>query len=157
MIGSDVVGSTGVWKEAARAAASQPIGPDGGAAGDVGHDEAAGVEVQGDGEAEANPGGEVNPGCAPANTAAGGRASEPDPWNGHMEMRPDHGWWKTGPRRTLLGSRRRSVATGTTASAAPENRHRHRVHHGDDGFHRPRLYHLGTRRPRLAQVDGLGW
>jgi hypothetical protein len=56
----------------------------------VGHDEAAGVEVQGDGEAKANPG------CAPANMAAGGRASEPGPWNGHMEMRPDHGWWKVG-------------------------------------------------------------
>ena len=61
--------------------------PDGGVAGGVVHDEAAGVEVQGDGEAE------VNPGCAPANMAAGGRASEPGPWNGHMEMRPDHGWW----------------------------------------------------------------
>ena len=76
----------GVGKAAARAAASQLTGPDGGAAGGVGHDEAAGVEVQGDGEAE------VNPGCAPANMAAGGRASEPGPWNGHMEMRPDHRW-----------------------------------------------------------------
>jgi hypothetical protein len=56
----------GVWKAAARAAASQLTGPDGGAAGGVGHDEAAGVEVQGDGEAKANPDGEVNPGCAPA-------------------------------------------------------------------------------------------
>jgi hypothetical protein len=56
----------GVWK-AARAVASQPTSPDGGVAGGVGHDEAAGVEVQGDGEA--NPGGEVNPGCAPANMA----------------------------------------------------------------------------------------
>ena len=81
----------GVWK-AARAAASQPISPDDGAA----DDEAAGVEVQGDGEAKANPAGEVNPDCAPANMAAGGRASEPGPWNGHMEMRPDHGWWKDG-------------------------------------------------------------
>jgi hypothetical protein len=61
----------GVSKAAARAAASQPIGPDDGAAGDVGHSEAAGVEVQGDGEAKANPGGEVNPGCTPANMAAG--------------------------------------------------------------------------------------
>jgi hypothetical protein len=41
----------------------------------MGHDEAAGIEVQGDGEAKANPGGEMNPGCAPANMAAGGRAS----------------------------------------------------------------------------------
>jgi hypothetical protein len=109
----------GVWK-AARAAASQPTSPDGGVAGGVVHDEAAGVEVQGDGEAKANPGcapanmavggraseleaagvelqgdgeAKANPGCAPANMAAGGRASEPGPWNGHMEMRPDHGWW----------------------------------------------------------------
>jgi hypothetical protein len=81
----------GVWK-AARAAASQPISSDGGVAGDVGHDETAGVEGQGDGEARANPGGEVNPGCAPANMTVGGRASEPGPWNDHMEMRPDHGW-----------------------------------------------------------------
>jgi hypothetical protein len=44
----------GVWK-AARAAASQPTSPDGGVAGVVGHDEAAGVEVQGDGEAKATP------------------------------------------------------------------------------------------------------
>jgi hypothetical protein len=84
----------GVWK-AARAAASQPTSPDGGAADGVGHDEAAG-EVQGAGEAKANPDDEVNPGCAPANMAAGGRASEPGPWNSHMEMRPDHGWWKVG-------------------------------------------------------------
>jgi hypothetical protein len=84
----------GVWK-AARAAASQPTSPDGGADDGVGHDEAAG-EVQGDEEAKANPGGEVNPGCAPANMAAGGRASESGPYNGHMEMRPDHGWWKVG-------------------------------------------------------------
>jgi hypothetical protein len=67
----------GVWK-AARAAASQPTSPDGGAAGGVGHDEATG-KVQGDGEAKANPDGEVNPGCAPANMAAGGRALEPGP------------------------------------------------------------------------------
>jgi hypothetical protein len=85
----------GVWK-AAKAAASQPTSPDDGADGGVGHDEAVGVEVQGDGEAKANPGGEVNLGCAPANRAAGGRASEPGPWNGHMEMRPDHGLWKVG-------------------------------------------------------------
>jgi hypothetical protein len=64
----------GVWK-VARAAASQPTSPDDGAADGVGDDEAAGVEVQGDGEAKANPGDEVNPGCAPANTATGGRAS----------------------------------------------------------------------------------
>jgi hypothetical protein len=58
-VGSGVVGSTGVrstrdpiggarvgvWK-AARAAASQPTSPDGGAADSVGHEEAAGVEVQ---------------------------------------------------------------------------------------------------------------
>ena len=81
----------GVWK-AARAAASQPISPDGGVAGDVGHDETSSVEGQGNREAKANPGGEVNPGCAPANMTVGGRASEPGPWNGHMEMRPDHGW-----------------------------------------------------------------
>jgi hypothetical protein len=62
----------GVWK-AARAAASQPTSPDGGVAGDMGHDEAAGVEVQGDGEAKANAGGEVNPGCAPANMAVAAR------------------------------------------------------------------------------------
>jgi hypothetical protein len=62
----------GVWK-VARAAASQPISPDGGVAGGVGHDEAADVEVQGDGEAKANPG------CAPANMAAGGQALEPGP------------------------------------------------------------------------------
>jgi hypothetical protein len=85
----------GVWK-AARAAASQPTSPDGGAPGGVGHDEEAGVEAQGDGEAKADPGGEVNPGFTPANMVAGGRASEPGPWNGHMEMRPDHGWWKVG-------------------------------------------------------------
>ena len=64
----------GVWKAAARAAASQPIGLDDGAASNVGHGEAAGVEVQGDGEAKANPGSEVNPDCAPANKAAGGRS-----------------------------------------------------------------------------------
>jgi hypothetical protein len=75
----------GVWK-AARAAASQPISPDDGVAGDVGHDKTAGVEGQGDGEVRANPG------CAPANRTVGGRASESGPWNGHMEMRPDHGW-----------------------------------------------------------------
>jgi hypothetical protein len=79
----------GVWK-AARAVASQPTSPDGGAVGGVGHEEAAGAEVQGDREAKANPG------CTPANKAARGRASEPGPWNGHMEMRPDHGWWKVG-------------------------------------------------------------
>jgi hypothetical protein len=62
----------GVWK-AARAAASQPTSPNGGPADGVGHDEAAGIEVQGDGEAKANPD------CAPANMAAGGRASEPGP------------------------------------------------------------------------------
>jgi hypothetical protein len=83
----------GVWK-AARAAASQPTSPDGGAAGGGDHDEAAGPEVQGDREAKANPGGEVNLGCTQANMAAGGRASEPGPWNGHMETHPDHGWWK---------------------------------------------------------------
>jgi hypothetical protein len=54
----------------------------------------AGVEVHDDEEAKENPGGEVNPGCAPANMTARGRASEPGPWNDHMEMCPDHGWWK---------------------------------------------------------------
>jgi hypothetical protein len=80
-----------VWKTA-RAVVSQPASPDGGAASGVGHDEAAGIEVQGDGEAKVNPGGEVNPGCAAANMATGGRASEPGPWNDHMEMCPDHEW-----------------------------------------------------------------
>jgi hypothetical protein len=84
----------GVWK-AARAAVSQPTSPDGGADVGVGHDEAAG-DVQGDEEAKPNPAGEVNPSCAAANMAAGGRASEPGPWNGHMEMRSDHGWRKVG-------------------------------------------------------------
>jgi hypothetical protein len=69
----------GVGKAAARAAASQPTCPDGGAADDVGHGEAAGVKVQGDGGAKPNPDDEVNPGCAPANMAAEGRALEPDP------------------------------------------------------------------------------
>jgi hypothetical protein len=44
----------GVWK-AARAAASQPTTPDGGADGGVGHNKAASIEVQGDEEAKANP------------------------------------------------------------------------------------------------------
>jgi hypothetical protein len=80
----------GVWK-AASAVASQPTSPDGGVVGGVGHEEAAA-----DGEATAKLGGEVNPGYAPANRATGGRASETGPWNGHMEMCPDHGWWKVG-------------------------------------------------------------
>jgi hypothetical protein len=147
----------GVWKAAARAAASQPIGPDDGAAGDVGHSEAAGVEVQGDGEAKANPGGEVNPGCTPANMAAGRRASEPDPWNGHMEMRPDHGWWKVGQGAPCWGPGGRASPRAPLPVPPPGNRHRPRVHHGGDGFHRPRLYHLGPRRPHSAQVDGSGW
>jgi hypothetical protein len=88
-----------VWK-AARAVASQPTSPHGEVADGVGHDEAAGDEVQGDEEAKANPGGEVNPGCAPANMATGGRAAEPGPWNDHMEMRRTMGggkWAKAHP------------------------------------------------------------
>jgi hypothetical protein len=78
----------------------------------VGHEEAAGVEVQGDGEAK------ENPGCAPANMAAGGRVSEPGPWNGHMEMRPDHGWWKVGQGAPCWGPT--APASTTSAPAAPD-------------------------------------
>jgi hypothetical protein len=131
----------GVWK-AARAAASQPTSPDGGAGGGVGHDEAASVEVQGDGEAKANPGGEVNPGCAQVNMAVGGRASEPGPgtttWR--CALTTGGGKWAKGH------------PAGVLASVRCHGHHR-RNHHGGDGRHRPRLCHHDPRRSCSARVD----
>ena len=66
-------------KELAKAAWSQPVGP--------GHVDAGGA---------AHGVAEGNPGEAPVSMAAGGRGSPPGAWNGHMEMRPDHGLWKDG-------------------------------------------------------------
>ena len=71
-----------VPKEWAKAAWSQPAGP-GKAAGGVAHGDA--------GNGAAHRVAEGNPGGAPASMAADGRGSPPEAWNGHMEMRPDHG------------------------------------------------------------------
>ena len=68
-----------VLKEWAKAAWSQLAGPD--------HIDAGGAihgVVEGD------------LGEAPASMVAGGRGSPPGAWNGHMEIRPDHGLWKDG-------------------------------------------------------------
>jgi hypothetical protein len=125
----------GVWK-AARAAASQPTSPDGGAAGGGDHDEAAGPEVQGDREAKANPGGEVNLGCTQANMAAGGRASEP------------------GPLTTGGGKWTKGHPAGVPTSVRCHGHHRrnhHHDHHGSDGRHRPHFRPHDPRRPCSGQ------
>jgi len=72
-----------VLKELAKAAWSQPAGP-----GHVDMEYALGGAAHG--VAEGNPGG------APASMAADGRGSPPGAWNGHMEIRLDHGLWKDG-------------------------------------------------------------
>jgi hypothetical protein len=59
----------------------------------------------------------------------------------------------TGGRRWAKGH-----PTGVPASVRchghrRRNRHHHRCHHGGDGHHRPRLRHLGPRRPRFARMD----
>ena len=71
-----------VLKECAKAAWSQLADP-GKVAGGVAHEDAGNGAAHG--VTEGNPGG------APASMAAGGRGSPPEAWNGHMEMRPDHG------------------------------------------------------------------